>query len=92
MLVSENLLLIYFLIYRKVQGGHTRIPHEKIRKVKLSGETIYTCDDCPKTYLRKSNIKKHIQMKHAPPMIPTQTSESPIALEAPNVPTNQEKK
>ena len=54
-------------------------------KVKLTGETIYTCDVCPKTYVRKSNIKKHIQVKHAPAVVRDKVSSRPIPLEAPQI-------
>ena len=49
-------------------------------KVKLSGETVFSCEVCPKTYIRKAAIKKHIQMKHAPLMPPKQISKEPIPI------------
>ena len=38
-------------------------------KMKLSGETVYSCEVCDKKYIRKTAMKKHIQIKHAPPSI-----------------------
>ena len=34
-------------------------------RVKLTGETIFTCDVCDKKYVRKTAMKKHMQIKHA---------------------------
>ena len=33
-------------------------------RVKLNGETIFTCDLCDKKYVRKMAMKKHMQTKH----------------------------
>ena len=34
-------------------------------RVKLNGETIFTCDVCDKKYVRKATMKKHMQTKHS---------------------------
>ena len=60
-------------IYKKVSGIQHQLQSEGVKKVpvnakvKLSGETVFSCEVCSKTYVRKAAIKKHIQMKHAPP-------------------------
>ena len=57
-------------IYRDVTGGVTSSESNKIEKVpisarvKLSGETIFTCGVCEKKYMRKAAMKKHMQTKH----------------------------
>ena len=33
-------------------------------RIKLATDTIYTCDVCAKTYVRKALFRKHIQTKH----------------------------
>ena len=71
-------------IYKKVRNIPNQLQSEGLKKVpvnakvKLSGETIFSCEVCPKTYVRKAAIKKHIQMKHAPP--PSQSMKAPIPL------------
>ena len=51
-------------------------------KFKITGETIFTCDICDKTYVRKTAMKKHMQIKHTPAGIKQmlEMSKHPIAL------------
>ena len=71
-------------IYKKVSGIQHQLQSEGVKKVpvnakvKLSGETVCYCEVCPKTYVRKIAIKKHIQMKHAPPPPRAQVMKTPI--------------
>ena len=73
-------------LYSKVRSIPTSIQSEKSKKVpinakvRLSGETVFSCEVCPKTYVRKAAIKKHIQMKHGRQMPTEQVSKTPIPL------------
>ena len=70
-------------LYSKVRNIPSLLQSEKTKKVpinakvKLSGETVFSCEVCPKTYIRKAAIKKHIQMKHGRQMPPEQVSIAP---------------
>ena len=73
-------------IYNKVRNIPNKIQLEGVKrvpvnaKVKLSGETVFSCEVCDKTYVRKAAIKKHMQMKHAPPPPLAQIVTAPIPL------------
>ena len=54
-------------VYKDVCGDVPSIEMEKLAinaRVRLSGETIFTCDICEKKYVRKTAMKKHMQTKH----------------------------
>ena len=57
-------------VYKDVCHEIPMLNQEKVEKlplnarVKLNGETIFTCDVCDKKYVRKTAMKKHMQMKH----------------------------
>ena len=89
--IRKFVLSVLPVIYKSIRDSIPVLMQEKIRKVplnakvKLSGETVYTCEVCPKTYVRKSNIKKHIQVKHAPIVARHQTSGVLIPLGPPTM-------
>ena len=93
--IRKFVLLTLPDIYKSIQEGIIDFPESASMdkdavngaKIKLPGDSAYSCDTCSKTYVRKSAYDKHIQLKHAASIILKETPVKAVVRKVPALKT-----